>query len=72
MFEHDDFSVVVKIRSNPPKPWRWEIYRAGCRSPIDQPVEFFATAGGSHARRQKALQLLLGKHLLLKAPHSSR
>jgi hypothetical protein len=34
MFEHDDFSVVVKIRSNPPKPWRWEIYRAGFSNPL--------------------------------------
>ncbi len=43
MWEHDDFSVVVKNRANPPKPWRWEIYRAGRESPIDKSVEFFAT-----------------------------
>ena len=72
MFEHDDFSVVVKIRSNPPKPWRWEIYRAGCRSPIDQSVEFFATVGEATRAGKKALQLFLSKYLLLKPPHSSR
>ena len=32
MWEHDDFSVVVKNRANSPKPWRWEIYRAGRNS----------------------------------------
>jgi hypothetical protein len=29
MIDQEDFSVVVKKRANPPKPWRWEIYRAG-------------------------------------------
>jgi len=28
-FDPADYSVVVKLRGNPPKPWKWEIYRAG-------------------------------------------
>ena len=27
-FEPADFSVVVKRRGSPPKPWRWDIYCA--------------------------------------------
>ena len=26
VLDHLDFSVVVKNRAKPPKPWRWEIY----------------------------------------------
>lgn len=72
MFEHEDFSVVVKMRSNAPMRWRWEIYRAGCSSPIDRSVEFFATVGEATRAGKKALQLFLSKYLLLKPPHSSR
>jgi hypothetical protein len=35
LFDQTDFSVVVKNRAPPPKPWRWEIYRAGRKSPIE-------------------------------------
>jgi hypothetical protein len=28
-FDPADYSVVVKLRGTPPKPWRWEIYCAG-------------------------------------------
>ena len=38
MIEVSDFSVVVKNRAKLPKPWRWEIYRAGQQQP-DQPVQ---------------------------------
>src|SRR5271163_3612104 len=34
-FDHTDFSVVVKNRAPAPKPWKWEIYRAGRNSPIE-------------------------------------
>ena len=62
MWEHDDFSVVVKNRANPPKPWRWEIYRAGRESPIDKSVKFFATVGEATRAGNKALQLLLSEY----------
>ena len=28
-FDETDYSVVVKNRASLPKPWRWEVYRAG-------------------------------------------
>jgi hypothetical protein len=62
MIEHEDFSVVVKNRANPPKPWRWEIYRAGRESAIDRSVEFFATVGEATRAGNKALQLLLSEY----------
>ena len=34
-FDQTDFSVVVKNRASPSKPWRWEIYRAGRKSPVE-------------------------------------
>jgi hypothetical protein len=34
-FDQSDFSVVIKSRAALPKPWRWEIYRAGRNSPIE-------------------------------------
>jgi hypothetical protein len=36
----DDYSFVVKRRGNPPKPWRWEIYRACCSAPIERSSVF--------------------------------
>jgi len=62
MWEHSDFSVVVKNRANPPKPWRWEIYRAGRESAIDKSVEFFATVGEATRAGNKALRLLLSEY----------
>lgn len=61
MLEHEDFSVVVKTRGRPPKPWRWEIYRAGRNSRIDQSVESFATAAEATRAGKKALQLLISE-----------
>ena len=42
MIEHSDFSVVVKNRARPPKPWRWEIFVAGKNKPVLM-SEFFET-----------------------------
>jgi hypothetical protein len=36
LLDHADFSVVLKNRAKLPKPWRWEIYRAGSSNPIEQ------------------------------------
>src|SRR5216683_3843864 len=33
-----DYSVVVKLRAPPPNSWKWEIYRAGRSSPIEQAI----------------------------------
>ena len=58
---HEDFSVVVKNRAGPPKPWRWEIYRAGRRSPIAHSEEFFATVSDANRAGNKALRLMLSE-----------
>jgi hypothetical protein len=39
--DRTDFSVVVKNRARMPKPWRWEIYRAGRQSPVARSKDFF-------------------------------
>jgi hypothetical protein len=35
-----DYSFVVKRRGSPPKPWRWEIYRAGKPKPVMRSAVF--------------------------------
>jgi hypothetical protein len=49
-FDPDDYALIVKLRANPPKPWRWEIYCAGKRQPIKHSEELF----GSREAAQKA------------------
>ena len=61
MLEHEDFGVVVKNRAKLPKPWQWEIDRAGRTSPISRSAEFFATVGDATRAGKKALQLLLSE-----------
>ena len=40
-FDPADYSVVVKLRGNLPKTWRWEIYRAGRWGPLESSPVFF-------------------------------
>jgi hypothetical protein len=59
VIEHPDFSVVVKSTASSPKPWRWEIYRAGRTSPIEHSrIHFESTTEASRAGNV-ALRLLL-------------
>jgi hypothetical protein len=60
MIEHADFSVVVKNRARPPKPWRWEIYRAGRTSPIDHSEVYFESMSEASRAGKAALKLMLG------------
>jgi hypothetical protein len=63
-FVHDrqtDFSVVIKSRSKPPNPWRWEIYRAGRSSAIAQSSEFFSTMAAANKAGKEALAELIKK-----------
>jgi hypothetical protein len=60
-FDPDDYSVVVKLRAALPAPWRWEIYCAGKRLPIDQSHRLFESRGEAHAEGKKALKQLLAK-----------
>ena len=61
MIDHEDFSVVVKHRAPPPKSWRWEIYRAGRKSPVEQSKEFFDSMTEATRAGKIALQLFLSE-----------
>jgi hypothetical protein len=58
-FDQTDFSVVVKIRAPPPKPWRWEIYRAGRKSPIECSSVLYETVEAASRAGKKALKRFL-------------
>src|ERR1700684_3895544 len=53
-FDQTDFSVVVKNRAPPPRPWRWEIYRAGRNSPIECAPVFYETVEAATRAGKKA------------------
>jgi hypothetical protein len=58
-FDHTDFSVVVKKRASAPKPWRWEIYRAGRNNPIESSAVLFETVETANRAGKAALKKLL-------------
>jgi hypothetical protein len=58
-FDQTDFSVVVKNRAPPPKPWRWEIYRAGRKSPIECSSILYETVEAANRAGKQALKQLL-------------
>jgi hypothetical protein len=62
-----DYSVVVKLRGPPPNSWRWEIYRAGRSTPIEQASVCFDTVAAASRAGKQALKKLLdefpSKHL---------
>jgi hypothetical protein len=62
-----DYSVVVKLRAPPPNSWRWEIYRAGRSTPIDQASVCFDTVAAVSRAGKEAMKKLLdelqSKHL---------
>ena len=60
-FDPTDYSVVVKTRARPPKPWRWEIYCAGKRQPIQRSDVFFESREKASATGKEALARLLEK-----------
>lgn len=59
MIDHADF---VKNRASPPKPWRWEIYRAGRNGPIKQSEIFFELATEANRAGKLALRRLLSDY----------
>jgi hypothetical protein len=61
MIDHTDFSVVVKQRGRLPDPWKWEIYRAGRNTPIEQSKDFFSTATEASHAGKTALRLFLSE-----------
>lgn len=62
MIDHEDFSVVVKNRAPLPKPWRWEIYRAGRTSPIEHSEVFFESMTEANRAGKAALRSLLSDY----------
>ena len=60
-FDPADYSVVVKLRGNPPKPWRWEIYRAGRWGPVESSPVFFESMAEAAKAGKKALAHFLAK-----------
>jgi hypothetical protein len=60
-FDQSDYSVVVKHRAPPPTPWRWEIYRAGRASAIEQSSTFFPTMAAAGRAGKQALKQFLDK-----------
>jgi len=50
-FDPEDYALVAKLRANPPNPWKWEIYCAGKRLPIEQSATYFDTRGAAQAYR---------------------
>jgi hypothetical protein len=57
--DQTDFSVVVKNRATPPKSWRWEIYRAGRKSPIEYSSVLYETVETASRAGKEALKQLL-------------
>jgi len=60
-FEAEDYSVVVKNKGKYPRSWRWEIYRAGRDSPVNQSPVYFETATKAQRAGKEAIKLLLAK-----------
>src|ERR1700730_17702186 len=57
--DQTDYSVVLKLRAPPPNSWRWEIYRAGRTSPIEQASVYFPTmAAANRAGKADLTQLM--------------
>jgi hypothetical protein len=60
-FDRTDYSVVVKNRARPPISWKWEIYRAGRSTRIDQSSVYFHTMATANQAGKEALKQMLDK-----------
>ena len=49
-----DYTLAIKNRGRPPKPWRWEIYVAGKSKPVRQ-SDFFETMSDATRAGKAAL-----------------
>ena len=58
-FDPDDYSMVVKHRAHPPKPWRWEIYCADLRQAIERARVFFESRAKASLEGKEALARLI-------------
>ena len=62
-FNPADYSFAVKRRANLPKPWRWEIYRAGKSVPEECSLVVFESMAAATREGKKALAQLLAKRV---------
>jgi len=60
-FDPDDYAVVTKLRAQPPNPWKWEIYCAGKRLPIEQSATFYESRSAAQTAGKQALTQLMAK-----------
>jgi hypothetical protein len=60
-FDRTDYSVVVKSRARAPISWKWEIYRAGRSTRIDQSSVYFHTMTTANQAGKEALKQMLDK-----------
>ena len=61
MIDHADFAVVVNQIAPGPKSWRWEIYRAGRKSPIERSKVLFDSVKDASRAGKAALSVLLSE-----------
>ena len=59
-FNPADYTIAIKNRGRPPKPWRWEIYVAGKNKPVQQ-SDFFESMSAATRAGKAALANLLTK-----------
>jgi hypothetical protein len=52
-----DYTLAIKNKGRPPLPWRWEIYAAGKRKPVQQ-SDFFETMSEATRAGKAALAKL--------------
>ena len=57
--EAEDYSVIVKSHGRLVGKWRWEIHRAGRKTPIRRSEYDFSTIGGANRDGKDALSNLL-------------
>src|ERR1700734_3635273 len=57
-----DYSLAIKNRGRPSKPWRWEIYTAGKGKPVRQ-SEFFQTMSEATRTGKAALAEIQAKRV---------
>ena len=62
-----DYTLAIKNKGRPSKPWRWEIYTAGKSKPVQQ-SEFFETMSEATRTGKAALAELQAKGVTLRTP----
>jgi hypothetical protein len=61
-FDPAEYTLAIKNRGRPPKPWRWEIYAAGKSKPVQQ-SDLFETMSDATRAGKVALAELRSKQL---------